>query len=214
MPNWCDTTMVVRGPDRDIDTFLEGLVQPDDESKPLHTPGSILRAWAPIPPELDIKDTVVGATPEQEAQYAKNIEVHGYRTWYDWCIDNYGSKWPDQQTEIVYRAKDEVWIHFLTAWSPVIPGMEKVSVRFPRLVFVMEYREESGSFVGAAVIKNGIVRYTSTAEPVPPAGYGDAEPIDWQDAFDEIIDEMAAQQFEMAEAAARPLIETEEGEDQ
>lgn len=60
-------------------------------------------------------------------QYIQNVVKYGYSAWYDWCINNWGTKWNAMDTQI--RCDDE--ISFLTAWSPPDPIYLKLSEMYP-----------------------------------------------------------------------------------
>lgn len=60
-------------------------------------------------------------------QYIQNVVKYGYPTWYDWCTNNWGTKWNAMDTHIV--SNDE--INFLTAWTPPDPIYLKLSEMYP-----------------------------------------------------------------------------------
>lgn len=66
-----------------------------------------------------------------------NIINYGVMDWYDWSIQNWGTKWNAHETDI----KDNV-ILFDTAWSPVPELMLKLSSIFPENIFEYDFAEE------------------------------------------------------------------------
>lgn len=64
--------------------------------------------------------------------YVDNIRKYGCPTWYEWCYDNWGTKW---------NACDVYWgeyeVSFSTAWSPVTDLVKKLAEKFPSVE--MEY---------------------------------------------------------------------------
>ena len=56
-------------------------------------------------------------------QYISNKVKYGATTWYDWCCDNWGTKWNAYSNE----QEDEDTISFETAWSNPEPVMLKLS---------------------------------------------------------------------------------------
>ncbi len=66
-----------------------------------------------------------------------NILNYGVVDWYDWSLQNWGTKWNAHETEI----EDNV-ILFDTAWSPVPELMEKLSAMFPENYFEYDFAEE------------------------------------------------------------------------
>lgn len=66
-----------------------------------------------------------------------NILNYGVADWYDWSIENWGTKWNAHETEI----EDNV-IWFDTAWSPVPDLMLKLSSLFPENYFEYDFSDE------------------------------------------------------------------------
>jgi hypothetical protein len=64
-----------------------------------------------------------------EEATARNVEKYGYGNWYDWCVNEWGTKWDvggDGQTDI---HPDGRMLHttFDSAWSPPIAAYEKLT---------------------------------------------------------------------------------------
>ena len=57
-----------------------------------------------------------------------NIRNYGAPTWYEWCVENWGTKWNSCDT---YISGDSLC--FWTAWSPCLPVIEAMSKMFPGL---------------------------------------------------------------------------------
>ena len=79
----------------------------------------------PIPEGLDIVAGRVGAddNAEQialEAQEKLNEERHGYKNWYDFCVNEWGTKWDTDAYDTVILPEDsnKVTFGFDTAWGP------------------------------------------------------------------------------------------------
>lgn len=116
-----------------------------------------------------------GKQPDADAiadRYRDNVEKHGHRHWYSWCIDNWGTKWDLGNVSIVRTAlvpemvqlanqeedpPGSVVIDFETAWSPPIEGFRQVSSMFPDLTFELDYAEPGMGFAGTATIRKGEV---------------------------------------------------------
>ena len=81
--------------------------------------------------------------PEAEKIYGKN-------NWYDWSIENWGTKWNSEDVEI-----DGDDIRFITAWSPCIPVIATLAKMFPTMRFTHEFYETGLSFCGQRVYENG-----------------------------------------------------------
>ena len=59
--------------------------------------------------------------------YASNLVKYHAATWYDWCMENWGTKWNAMDTEII----DENTIRFDTAWTNPEPVVRKLAERYP-----------------------------------------------------------------------------------
>lgn len=85
-------------------------------------------------------------------QYLKNIADHGYKTWYDWCREHWGTKWDACEVE-----GDGCGNYtFETAWCFCYPVIEKLSQMFPELEIWFAYADEDcGSNTGTGTFKGG-----------------------------------------------------------
>ena len=80
---------------------------------------------------------------EERKKYGKN-------NWYDWNIENWGTKWNAYETEIT-----EDYIQFRSAWNPPIPVLKKLSSLFPETKIVILMHDE-GFFDNFGIIfENG-----------------------------------------------------------
>ena len=72
----------------------------------------------------------------------QNIQKYGAPTWYEWSINNWGTKWNaygyEEGTD--YSACDE--LTFQTAWSAPHPILRKLSEMFPEIVFKHQWADE------------------------------------------------------------------------
>ena len=88
----------------------------------------------------------------------KEMEQYpGEKNWYDWSIENWGSKFNAYDFEILPKVRDG--IAFNTAWSAVPKVVQCISERFPEVE--MEYAwadEDFGSNTGMLEYKNGEIR--------------------------------------------------------
>lgn len=62
-------------------------------------------------------------------QYVQNFEKYGTTTWYDWCIQNWGTKWNSYS----FAFRDEDTIQFDTAWSRPESIIRKLAESYPNL---------------------------------------------------------------------------------
>jgi len=117
MPNWCSNGITLRHADP---TMIDRVLNGKD---------GLLMEFLPTP--KDLTDTVSGFVGEDkqaahEAQMARNIEKHGFKDWYDWNINNWGTKW-DFGLESVERVDaNTVSGSFESAWAPPTGAYEKL----------------------------------------------------------------------------------------
>ncbi len=97
-----------------------------------------------------------------------NQQKYGYSTWYDWCIDNWGSKWNACNCELV----DNNMVVFQTAWSPVKPIIEKLAELFPKVGIFYQYAEEQiGYYVGEEEYADGVLEYSNDFDEYSKEAY-------------------------------------------
>ena len=96
--------------------------------------GEFLQEFIPVPKELS--ETVAGSFGDTEEQ-AKlleqtkaNIEKYGYGNWYDFCVNEWGTKWDvggsDYGTPTITE-DGKMIAGFDSAWSPPTNAMEKLA---------------------------------------------------------------------------------------
>jgi len=81
---------------------------------------------------------------------------------YEWCRDNWGTKWgiydtviEDSNLEDVEEEFGKVFISFNSAWSPPLPIIKKMAEAFPDLTFSLLYYERGAQYCGVLTIKKG-----------------------------------------------------------
>lgn len=90
-----------------------------------------------------------------------NIKRYGERDWYDWSIENWGTKWNAGDT-VVYSDV----IEFQTAWSTPIPVFVELSKRLKNVEINVDYADEDiGSNCGSLLIINGNVHQFEPDNP-------------------------------------------------
>ena len=76
-------------------------------------------------------------TINQALKYFWNIEKYGHPTWYEWRIENWGTKWNVSDSEI--DPKDNNAIFFDAANAPAMDAMIELSRLFPKLTLNITY---------------------------------------------------------------------------
>jgi hypothetical protein len=153
MPNWCNNTLELQHDDAEMIT----------RAKAAFKDGKLLNEFCPVPESLHVTAGRVGekGSPEQtelEAQEKANIEAHGYSNWYDYCVNEWGTKWDvggDDYNEPIDEGPNKVIMSFYSAWAPPTAAMDKMmdlgfSVRLyyyePGMCFAGIYSEDGDDY--------------------------------------------------------------------
>ncbi len=111
MPNWCNNTVEVSHKDPEkLRAFVEAVNE-----------GKMCNFVVPVPESLHIVAGSVGDPVEQkklEEDTARNLEVHGYGNWYDFCVARWGTKWDVDPYDKVEFDPKGVTFGFDSAWAP------------------------------------------------------------------------------------------------
>lgn len=85
-------------------------------------------------------------------QAIDNLLKYGATTWYDWCVNNWGTKWNAYDQ---YTGQDDGF-QFSTAWSAPHPVLEELTTRFPGVYITHEWADEDiGQNCGRREYLNG-----------------------------------------------------------
>ena len=163
MPNYCWNILNINGPEEDINKFLDkSMVKKDGDTEDYFS-------FSGTVPEPDYETTPVKLTyPEVSAKFAKtkkqkekimeNKPTIRKDSWWDWRVQNWGTKWEPMDPNIEQGNPEHVQITFDSAWSPPIEWLHKVHLDYPNLQFHLEFEEPGMNFYGYvdAYGKNGI----------------------------------------------------------
>jgi hypothetical protein len=117
MPNWCNNTIELHHEDP---AMIE-------RARVAFAEGKFLEEFIPVPASLHIVAGRVGddTDPKQielEAQEKSNLEKHGYSTWYDFCVNEWGTKWDvggdDYNEPTISEDGRKMTASFDSAWAP------------------------------------------------------------------------------------------------
>jgi hypothetical protein len=120
MPNWCNNYLELEHEDP---AMIE-------RAQKAFAEGKLLEEFCPVPASLHIVAGRLGDGDEQkklEEDTAENIRVHGYGNWYDYCVNEWGTKWDvggdgDQAT---VESPNSIKMNFDSAWAPPTAAMDK-----------------------------------------------------------------------------------------
>lgn len=138
-------------------------------------------------PDEEARQLNLNTLEELGDMYIHNIKEYGVTTWYNWCVDNWGTKWePDD------FACNKTTMIFCTAWATPEPIFEKLSEEFPNEYIEVKYADECYSNYnnGMMSYKNGIENYETELDEDFAAEVWDEEIIkeDEKDITDEMLD--------------------------
>ena len=86
----------------------------------------------------------------------RNYQECGYMYWYDWCTDNWGTKWNCYDQPDDGHPKDATSFQFQTAWAHPLEMVAKLSRKLPDVTFSVKYADEDlGANCGEYSIKGG-----------------------------------------------------------
>jgi hypothetical protein len=147
MPNWCENELVVQGEPKIVDLFVraaKGKVMMD------------FNAFVPYPSCFKLG----GEDMDGYNAYGERDHI---KSGYDWCHDNWGTKWNAQAISLTLKKKKKgVLYSFDTAWAPperVVIAMSRI---FKTLTFTLKYWEMGSAFRGIFKVKGGEVLINHT----------------------------------------------------
>jgi len=150
MPNWCNNNLTLQHEDPAmIKRAAEALER-----------GEFLQEFIPVPEQLKIVAGSVGDPVEQaklEADTKRNQEELGYGNWYDFQVNEWGTKWDvggDSQTDIHPDGK-MLHTYFDSAWSPPVAAYEKLTA----MGFTVGAMYYEGGMAYAGVWEDGVDDY-------------------------------------------------------
>ena len=146
MPNYCNNNIVITGPNSVIDK-IEKIANGDK--------GDLLQYFYPMPKAL--QDTTAplqkDAITEEKAKAKENLKKYGYDNWYDWRVENWGTKWDIMEFYNINRKEigedeSEISLGFDTAWAPALGAYEKFIDENSNCSLKAYYYEPGCDFMG------------------------------------------------------------------
>lgn len=182
MPNWVNNTMIVTGSVPQLTRFTgQAIYVKGEKQVPF-----VISSFLPCPEGLtkvaypvriiteeqykaqNPEDPIQGITIKKQSQL---IKKYGYDNWYDWCINNWGTRsdvvnctisagYLSKVNRIINgESEGNITYRFDTAWNPPIEALTFISKKFPKLTFMLNYKDECGELKGTAIFFNGVVRH-------------------------------------------------------
>lgn len=115
----------------------------------LGTPNGLLKAMEKLDreakvfcPDEDERKLKINSLEELGNTYLNNLLKYKSMTWYDWCINNWGTKWDAFECE---GSPEEEELRFTTAWSPPEKVIVKLFTKHSDKKIEWEYETEGDS---------------------------------------------------------------------
>ena len=102
MPNWCnnDVTIYHKDPAK-IKALAEAIKD-----------GNFCKSVKPIP------EALANTTSPNRENAAELVEATGYADWYDYCVNEWGTKWDVDPYDTPFVDENTIQFGFDSAWSP------------------------------------------------------------------------------------------------
>ena len=178
MPNHCNNTLGVLGKTEDVEKFIAFVTNNGEDKE--QNKYQLFKSLMPMPKELE------GTTSPSKSSNEELIKKYGTDNWYDWCNNNWGTKWGDydiDKSQVASLVKysypmgidgckdydnaiedtSNSYVHFYydTAWAPGSDELcNALSIQFPELNFNLYYEEQGMGFAGQVKIKQGAIDYS------------------------------------------------------
>ena len=199
MPNWCNNSVEIYHTDPAmIERVRKGF-----------NDGGLYSELIPCPQELT--ETVSGSMgedkrAEHEAQQAANVEKYGYPNWYDFCVNEWGTKWDvGADGNPAQDIPGGLMLGFESAWAPPCAAYEKLTEQGFRIRAM--YFEPGMAFAG--IWEDGIDDYYEYGG-LDSAGIAEELPVELDEAFC-ISEDVAQWEAENAEEEENIDIDLDDG---
>jgi hypothetical protein len=172
MPNWCNNSVEIYHEDPEM---LERV-------RTAFNDGRLLAEFIPVPQSLKIVAGCVGDPDEQkklEEDTERNRQVHGYGNWYDYCVNEWGTKWDvGADGNPAQDIPGGLMLGFESAWAPPCAAYEKLTEQGFRIRAM--YFEPGMAFAG--IWEDGIDDFYEYGG-LDSAGIAEELPVELDEAF-------------------------------
>jgi hypothetical protein len=151
MPNWCTNDLSIRGSKELIEEIASTEL--------------LLSKLVPYPEELKDYQKIFPVPKNEVKARQKLKKKYGVDNLYDWCVENWGTKW---EVTVTYFSVEEsknkdgsdCWLldaAFDSAWGPPIEAFEKVYEKYKNtdISIRLDYIEPGCGFLGRAENRDG-----------------------------------------------------------
>lgn len=122
MPNWCGNTLTLNHDDPEMIVRATKAFER----------GEFFAEFIPVPKDLCHEDITTWFKDEDkqkavEALKMANKEKHGYESWYEFAVNEWGTKWDVGNSQGINDVDtNELVVYFDSAWSPPIAAYESL----------------------------------------------------------------------------------------
>src|SRR5688572_22050883 len=109
MPNWASHRMIFTGPDYEVQRFVETCIRPLRDEREISFD---FEAVVPMPEPI-VRTLDDGSQAAQDQAHL----LTGYKSWYDWSLAYWGTKWNCSGFAELFREPGRYDCFFQTAWS-------------------------------------------------------------------------------------------------
>ena len=147
MPNQCDNQLSITGPNSVIDK-IENIVKEEKEDN------GLLHFMFPMPKALEGTEAGPPAKTKKEKLERAMLQVeYGASNWYDWRVENWGTKWDIMEFYNITRKEigedeSEIALGFDTAWAPALGAYERFIDKNSNCSLKAYYYEPGCDFMG------------------------------------------------------------------
>lgn len=189
MPNWCESTITIKGSKEDLDKieeteldFFKILPMPDELYEDMKSENCVICSEPMVGEnniscrkckKCDIESNMGGRVMEGSKEpfwqlndkekeiYIGWVKKYGTGSWYEWSWKNWGTKW-NRHLVGMQRKDETLMIDIDTAWGTPDGILSALSKQYPNVTLHVEYDIELGNGSGTFTIKDGEVIDEST----------------------------------------------------
>ena len=138
MPNWCNNNLRITGPQNKLKKLSKAAKD-----------GKLFEYMVPMPTEL--RDTEAGPDAKTKAEKQKRARLvakYGSENWYEWALNNWGTKWDIAETYQNEIIGDTLHLAFDTAWGPALEAYDTYHSNNKDISLEGYYYEPGCDFMG------------------------------------------------------------------
>ena len=179
MPNHVSSVCKVSGPNIEVDRFIETCIKTNESGKKCFDFNTII----PMPESVKSAPSKSPLSKEEAERCRLAMKETGFPSWYEWSINNWGTKWNAYQFKERGNLGVRYTFEFQTAWAFPEPVFIQLTNMFPELVFEVVCFDEGMGFAGKGRFTKDMFRCSK--DLVTPELYKEVYGEDWPTDDDE-----------------------------